>query len=314
MPSYKVFCAVPCDPSGMVKYTVINALLIAQMKFLTEPALRNIQCDFFINPGFPTNVTRNQLVAGALERNYDFLVMLDSDSAPNTNFIPRAIWHLIQNPCSIIGAPYCGTNGPNNSHIVNVFEWVSLYDEASPNKNFDIKHISREESARRHNIELCANIGTHTICYDLKVFSKIKKPYFHYNFDLTEETVLETEDTWCHHSLSLAGVKIFVDWECWSGHWKNILIEKPLIVGKKDLDVVFLKEAYAYLQDQLYQKYKYHYALPEFENDLNHIANADIDPRVIPTAIDPETLLERPVHEIDDERLKRCYGEKEKLP
>lgn len=196
---------------------------------------------------FPTSVARNQLVKLAQEQDVDFLWMIDSDCHPDPAFFESSFHFLRTAPePSVIAAPYVSGNGD-----VMVFECTTPQVSREYLDIWNLTWIPRGDAFRRDGIERVASIGTHLIAYDMRVFQKIKKPYYQYLFNEDHTALTETEDCHCHRQLFNAGVPMYCDWDHWAGHFKSQLLKPVEPLQEKDIHTFWLDKAKEVL---LYEK------------------------------------------------------------
>lgn len=212
----------PIAYSGSVRVEVATFLAHCSAWQVAHPDIIPWKvCLFPVTGATPASMARNLAVKQALETNVDILIMVDDDMDPACEFFETAIDFLMAQPePSVIASPYCGKPPDEN---VMVLEYPKASEEPNPNPVL----IPREDAASRTGIGRVPNIGTGLIAYDMRVFGKIKPPYFDYVFSGDHTRVFETEDCYTNNRLHKAGVPIFCDWDHWSGHWKAKKVEKP---------------------------------------------------------------------------------------
>ena len=197
----------------------------------------------------PTDMARNKAVQEAKEFKVDYLLMLDNDmmndlylvapahqysaySPPPANQVVefwKSSWNFIlerrrERALAAVAAPYCG---PPPNELVYVNEFKNL--ESHPvDPQFHLGTIGREDASRRRGFEKVASTPTGCLLIDMRCFDLIQPPYFHYEYeDATCSKKISTEDTVCTRNLVMAGAEMWVNWEAWSGHWKEKLVGKP---------------------------------------------------------------------------------------
>lgn len=176
---------------------------------------------------FPTDVARNVAVEAAQKNGADFVVMVDEDCRPAPGFFETAINFLLAKPPCVIASPYCSGDG-----VVQVFHWrTANNDELRP----ELMQITREDAAARKNVEQIASIGSHLVAYDVKVFDKIKRPYYAYEYNEDHTALLSTEEIVCHRKLYFSGIPIYCDWDHWSLHRKSRWVSKPVVITHSEM-------------------------------------------------------------------------------
>jgi hypothetical protein len=193
----------------------------------------------------PITMTRNRAAQIARNEGYDYLLMIDSDIAPDiykSDFFGEA-WKFMMRRRELeakvvngipprpatIGAPYCGPPPHENCYV---FHWATTESD-SPNPNYRLEMIPREHAAIRSGIEEVAALPTGLILYDVRVFEELPPPWFAYEWtDKYQTAKATTEDVYQTRNASLLGMPQFVAWDCWAGHVKSKTVGKPCIIGR----------------------------------------------------------------------------------
>jgi hypothetical protein len=201
---------------------------------------------------YPANVARNCIVKKAQEfadPKVDILGMIDADMLIPPEFFPFAFEFLIkhQGP-ACIGVPYC-TGGEKEG--LTVSEWFSPRSSDSA-PGVEVRAVDRLDAARRTGVEEIANMGCGCVFYTMSCFEKITKPYFNYSYNADCTAVIETEDCWCHRKLSFAKVPVYVAWDYFSQHRKDMWIPKPVRILTDNVDEMIRLNAVA--EDRLKQR------------------------------------------------------------
>lgn len=191
--------------------------------------------------GTPITMKRNLVCKRALQQGADFLLMLDSDMAPDMlvgrdptakPFWDTSLTFLIEHrKPAVIAAPYCG---PPPWENMFVFKFANRQSD-HPNVDIIIDQFTREEGAQRAGIEEVAALPTGLILIDVRALRSIwdasKKPWFDYEYKDAECSELATtEDVFFSRNLNLAGVPQFCNWDSWAGHWKRKKVGKPVLL------------------------------------------------------------------------------------
>lgn len=203
---------------------------------------------------FPTSVARNILVRECQKIGVDYLMMVDCDGEidnggrqedgkvrPGT-FEVFFQFLMKQSKPSVIAAPYCSGDGQ-----VQVLKFTTDQPMNHPLDSFKITQTNREYAVTKTGFERVDSIGTHCIMFDMRVFEKIDKPYFSYQYNPDETEVIETEDCWCMRHLFYAGIPVYCSWDLWAGHWKEQRIYKPPLIERQQIPEYFMKQAEAKL-------------------------------------------------------------------
>jgi hypothetical protein len=217
MPKYRIAIGRVCQ-YGTHRQEVSNFVSAAWKARFLDPDLRD-QIDELIDipvARFPTDCARNCLVDAARELKADLLFMLDEDASPDHSFFKSSIQFLTAQPTpSIVGAAYMSGDGE-----VQVYRLVPCHSTDPQQPTWRLLKIPRAEAFNSTGIKRVASIGTHTICYDMRVFDKLAKPYFRYTYNADHTMLAETEEMYCHRHCFERDIPIFCDWDRWSGHWK----------------------------------------------------------------------------------------------
>lgn len=132
-----------------------------------------------------------------------------------------------------VAAPYCG---PPPHECVYVFRWAMRQSD-SPDPTFILEMLNREECAFRGGIEEVAALPTGLILYDLRVFDILPPPWFEYEYQDAPYNTLKasTEDVYQTRNASLLGLPQYCAWDCWSGHVKDKIVQKPQVITRDDV-------------------------------------------------------------------------------
>lgn len=202
----------------------------------------------------PITMGRNRCLKVAAELGCDFVLMVDSDMAPDLNlgadphavpFYDAAMAHALAHPgpC-VVAAPYCG---PPPHENVYVFRWLNLRSSGQPDPNAQLGQYTREEAAALGGVQECAALPTGLCLIDMRAVARVKaakrkvneqrakaqlpplpEAMFYYEWTDVEETdKASTEDVTFSRDLSMAGVPMYCAWDSWAGHCKSLVVQKP---------------------------------------------------------------------------------------
>jgi hypothetical protein len=184
----------------------------------------------------PITMCRNRALRRGQELGVDYTLMLDSDMSPELPVpLARPFWDTSfafalghEGPCCV-AAPYCGPPPVSN---VYVFRWANWQNpDVNPNPDMRLEPYAREEAAGRAGIEEVAALPTGLILIDMRALGRLEPPYFRYEWkDATESEKASTEDVVFTRDLSLRGVRQYVNWDAWAGHWKPLRVDKPRVI------------------------------------------------------------------------------------
>lgn len=217
----------------------------------------------FTHADTPITLTRNQTIMEAHRAGADLLLMLDSDNAPDLYFgvdagVPRffdtAFEILDRNfdsgPC-ILYAPYCGPPPhpiEGGEEVPFVFKWHTT--KSGPGNRFGkLALMSREEAAVRGGYEKVPAGATGLMLIDMRAFNftavpdlqKINPPWFDYEwgdppFNTKKAT---TEDVFFTRNATMAGIPVYVLWDCWAGHSKPEMVGKPVVIHSDTINAMY---------------------------------------------------------------------------
>lgn len=193
---------------------------------------------------FPTSVARNFIVDTCQKRGVDYLMMVDSDAWVKERTFKFFFTFLLAQPePSVIGAPYVAGDGQ-----VQVFHWTTPQVIKEPLERFAITHIDRDLAQTKKGVERVAAIGTHCLMFDMRVFSKVKKPYFSYGYNADQTQCIETEDCWFMRNLFHEKVPVWVSWDHWARHWKTMPLEVVPSVALNEIPAYYLRKSKAFAE------------------------------------------------------------------
>lgn len=184
----------------------------------------------------PITMTRNLAAKCALACGSDYLLMIDSDMAPDVELLAgdpmaKPFWESsmefllgLREPAAI-GAPYCG---PPPCENVFVFKPANFESDCPPGQ-LKIDQYNREEAFQRAGIEEVAALPTGLIIFDMRIFKIVPPTWFEYEyadppFNTAKAT---TEDVFLTRNAALCGVRQYCNWDAWAGHWKRKCVRKP---------------------------------------------------------------------------------------
>ncbi len=211
----------------------------------------------------PITHLRNRAVLEARQAGCQYLLMVDSDMAPDQPYAgSRPFWSTAWDfmmarrsaeiavdlshqdsqqhwwpisdaeklPPATIAAPYCG---PPPDECCYVFQWASRSSH-DPNPDFQLEMIPRESAAIRSGIQEAAALPTGLILYDMRVFDVLPPPWFEYEWaDPPYNSVkATTEDVYQTRNAALLGLPQFCAWDSWAAHVKTKRVGRPSLVTR----------------------------------------------------------------------------------
>lgn len=218
----------------------------------------------------PITMLRNRAVREARDAGCHYLLMIDSDMAPDIHPGAPPFWTVAweflmarrmteqgkadeplrpyeDGETLSFGGPSRATRarqafppatiaapycGPPPDECVYVFHWTDV--ETNPvDRGFRLEMVPRAWAAVKSGIEEVAALPTGLILYDMRVFDLLAPPWFRYEFpDAYESEKATTEDVYQTRNASLLGLPQFCAWDCWAGHLKVKRVCRPTIVTR----------------------------------------------------------------------------------
>ena len=216
----------------------------------------------------PIPMTRNDSVYDARKNGADFLLMVDSDMAPDYELkqgdvTAKPFWktsfdfldkHYDKGPC-IIGAPYAG---PPPFESVYVFAWENS-ESRNANADWKLEMYSRSHAAIMGGIQEAGALPTGLILYDLRLFDHLPEPWFYYEYEndgqpcsvchvrkpgpqrkkASTEDVTFTRDSSLILMEKLGYNPLYCNWDAWAGHWKPKCVGKPRLATVESVNAKY---------------------------------------------------------------------------
>lgn len=248
MPQYKLL--IQRYPYGGVEASeCVSWLMATYHRAANDPRFSEVR-SAWVNDT-PITMTRNQSFAAAKRAGFDFMLIVDSDMAPDHElrngdrtqvpFFDAAVDYALKSPkpC-IIAAPYVG---PPPLENVYVFRWANRGNSRHPRAaNARLDQYTREEAALLAGIQEVGALPTGLMLIDLRVLDVLPQPYTYYEFARggaaecpachqkargPEDEKASTEDVTFTRDAGMLGVPILCAWSSWAGHVKRYIAGKP---------------------------------------------------------------------------------------
>lgn len=266
----------------------------------------------------PITMTRNRVFQRAIDLGMDYLLIIDSDMAPDIElghdpnakpFLQTALDFALahQGPC-IIGAPYCGPTPMENVYVFQWRKWSDLDTE-----DFSIEQYTREQASLMSGVQKAAALPTGLMLIDVRALKAMKKPWTYYEYANDgpkcgscgqagrgpEDDKISTEDVTFTRDASLQGIGVYCAWDSWAGHVKRHVGRKPryftsdvvakrmqagILRGNQDGDRMVDVAPPAWLKDKLAAAEAAEKAKVESPTDA---AIAVVPPQELPPAVRP---------------------------
>lgn len=162
----------------------------------------NYICDFDFIKGYDCARARNEIAKKALENNYDYILMVDSDT-----IIPKdALINMLYDPKEMCLGIY-----PRKNTSTGQTECFKLGQK----DYIDVYHYEDIDKFTDNYIEIKGG-GLGCALIDTKVFNNIKFPYFKYV--IYDSGAVLSEDNYFCSQLTAANYKIFMNTNVRCGH------------------------------------------------------------------------------------------------
>jgi hypothetical protein len=236
MPQWKVMLA-QFPYQGMTHSDAADWLADVQCQCQADPRISTI--GRWKKAGTPIPALRNLCLKDAALLGYDFVLMVDSDMAPDLPypgaepFWPTAFNFAIASarPC-VIAAPYCAA--PPDERVL-VSRWENEQSN-HPNPDFQLRDYGRAEASMLTGIQPVAAVPAGVMLIDMRAVAEVPYPRFAYEYtDATQSAVATTEDTYFTRNLGYLGVPVYCHWSAWAGHHKSKRVGKPLQVPEGEV-------------------------------------------------------------------------------
>ncbi len=233
MPKHSVLiCRFPYH--GDEKYTVADWLADTVHEMKGDPRVGDLPKLPPIDDT-PIPMSRNRACREAQRLGVDFVLMVDSDMAPDLRlpgmkkFWASSFDFILARPAPGGGAAPSG--GPPPHENVSGFRGPTPHTDSAA-ADFRRAQYPREEAAARVGFEEVAALPTGLILFHAKALDRLPPPWFEYEYtDQYRTHKSTTEDVFFTRNASLAGVPVYCNWDAWAGHWKQKVVGKPAPMG-----------------------------------------------------------------------------------
>lgn len=242
-----------------------NYILKTYKKCLEDPRIEEVLN--WHRSDTPITMTRNLCLEHAQQLGMDFVLMIDNDMKPDQdNPGCKPFWDSAFDFCfdrkspAIVAAPYVGPGTYHNN--VYAFHWESLTNAHFP---IGMRQFTRFEAMQRSGIEKVGAMPTGLMLIDMRILSKMRKPYFEYDWmgdgpccdhcgqpkPGPRAVKASTEDCFFTREITLGcfddpDAGVFCNWDAWAYHIKLCELGKPEeltidMVNKRFVDAVLEK-------------------------------------------------------------------------
>ncbi len=159
----------------------------------------------------------------------DRYVRYDEHHKPVGRFRPffPTFWEfMLKHPGSILAAPYCGAYPDRPIHVFGT--------RSDTGKMGRFNHGAVEQNRGWTEVD---QVGCGLMMADMRVFDAIDRagegpPYFEdvYRDKYHIDSVRSSDANFCYKATK-AGGKVYVNWDCWCGHWQNSIVDPPGLEG-----------------------------------------------------------------------------------
>jgi glycosyltransferase involved in cell wall biosynthesis len=179
-------------PSG----TMVHATFAMSLAAMCKSLPKDIGLHFLNIKSSNICLSRNRAVAAAQEAEAEYLLFLDSDMSFPVDALSRLLSSMQAYQCAVVGANYVMRQSPFKSLVY-----------ALPNE-------VDKEITQVNGICEVAKLPTGLMLIDMKVFNKLKKPYFRFPYREESEGIEATmggEDYYFCDAVRAQGGRIFMD-------------------------------------------------------------------------------------------------------
>jgi len=167
---------------------------------------------------------RNFAVEIARESGANYLLTADADTHPDIERGPT-FWETAFNfayshngPC-VVSAPVQMRNGLVNVHKEEFNAETGMQD---------LILRSAAECANLKGIYRVPACGMGLMLIDMRCFDELSPPYFRFGYEDERCCKIERgEDGMFTADLGGPDIPVYVAWDCWAGHWQNVLFGRP---------------------------------------------------------------------------------------
>lgn len=145
------------------------------------------------------------------------------DPQPGAKSFWREAWPFaVAHPGSIVAAPY---RGGHEDQPVHAF----VRDQQN-----HLVRVRQETAARLTGWTSVEAIGAGCMLIDMAVFDKLDEAYFYDTYvDKTQTDLRHSSDVEFSLRCRAAGIPLYVNWDCWCGHWQLTCTERPGLPQKQ---------------------------------------------------------------------------------
>ena len=186
----KILCAIPCYKTISIQTAHSLITMLKNTQYETEVIFQN---------GIFIHQNQNNIVDFAVENNFDYVLFVEHDM----NFEPETLNKLLADDKDIICANYNFRSEPRQSMVFRF------------NEKGELENIPQRELPKE-TFEAGA-IPTGLTLIKTSVFSKLKKPYFFYEYD-EEGRMKSSQDVYFCRKAQEVGYKIYCNPEVVTGH------------------------------------------------------------------------------------------------
>lgn len=244
MPRYKVMIAQ--FPGGNATHPDVSDWVCETvLKMRDDPRIGHGNVRLWRLNDTPVTMSRNRALACAEAEGCDYVLMVDSDMAPDLPYPGAtpfwdAAWPFALDHAgpTVIAAPYCG---PPPDEMAYFFRFTNR-ETGNLNPDFQIEPFSRHEAARLTGMVRCAALPTGVMLIDLRAVKQLPHPRFYYEWKNDGPACphchvrkpgpqlhkASTEDVAFSRDLYMLGVPLYAACDSWAGHWKMKNVGKPM--------------------------------------------------------------------------------------
>lgn len=219
---------------GIISWQTSSWMVKTSLEMLKDDRIHSVYLNHR-EGNCPVSMLRNLAVKSAMNDRCDYILMIDYDMSPDPiGFDPfwRTAWEFMLGRRSreseeelmpaTVAAPYF--SDAEESFLAYQWNEAALAE----GRGDELILIDRGDALGRRGMGKVVAAQTGLILYDMRVFWYMPRPWFAYEWkDPVEETVNLADDFYQTKNLTVAGLPVYMAWDCWSAHLKPTIVSRP---------------------------------------------------------------------------------------
>ena len=204
------------------------------LKLMNDDRIREIYTNYH-EGNCPIHMLRDIAVKSAMNERCDYLLMIDNDMIPDPK-LPKSqpfwktAWEFTMDRRSreerekIMPATIASPYFADSAGSFLAYDWNPIPNDEGE----DLVLIAKEDALSRRGLGTVVAAQTGLIFYDMRVFWYMPKPWFTYEWKDSEHQIVNlADDFYQTRNLTLAGLPVYMAWDCWSAHLKTSCVTRP---------------------------------------------------------------------------------------